>query len=523
MKKLLIYCLILTFLLLQNRNLSAQFANILINDQNWPTEPSIYMNPKNTKQLVAGANMSAFYYSNDGGYTWGNGNLQSTLGVYGDPCLVIDTAGVFYYFHLSSPQGQPTSWLDRIVCQRSTNNGLSWNDGTGLGKNDPKQQDKEWVAVNPFNNELYATWTQFDSYGVPDTSQKTVIRFSKSSDQGLSWTEAITISEVSGNCIDSDSTVEGAVPAVGPNGEIYTAWAGPAGLVFDRSLDGGVTWLDHDIFVDEMPGGWDYNIPGIYRANGLPVTACDRSPGPYQGNIYINWSDQRNGTDDTDIWLSRSTDGGNTWSEAIRVNNDEPGKQQFFTWMTVDQATGHIWCVFYDRRNYSDNKTDVFLAVSIDGGQTFNNFRVSESPFTPSAGTFFGDYTNIAAHDGVIRPIWTRLDEFELSVYTAIIDTMHASIMEPEAGPVAIETNYPNPFTESTVFSFKLRTANRITLSIHDIHGKEIATLIDGEWLQKGKYIKVFHPAEQHLPSGVYYFSLRGNGINQQRKVVYQK
>jgi hypothetical protein len=523
MKKVLYISSFLIFLVFSTGNLFGQFPNIMISDQNWPNEPSIYLNKKNTNQLVAGANLSAFYYSNDGGYTWGNGNLQSTLGVYGDPCLVIDTAGYFYYFHLSSPQGQPTLWLDRIVCQRSTNNGLSWNNGSGIGKNDPKQQDKEWVAVNPFNNELYITWTQFDSYGVADTSQKTVIRFSKSSDQGETWTEAITISEISGNCIDSDSTVEGAVPTIGPNGEIYTSWAGPAGIVFDRSLDGGSTWLDNDIFVNEMPGGWDYAIPGIYRANGMPVTACDLSNGPNRGNIYINWSDQRNGLDDTDVWLAKSTDGGNTWSEAIRVNDDGPGKQQFFSWMTIDQVTGYIWVVFYDRRNYNDYRTDVYLAVSTDGGQSFSNFKVSESPFIPSSSVFFGDYTCITAHNGVIRPIWTRLDEFDLSIYTAIVDTLHTSLEEPDAGPQAIEMNYPNPFTESTAFSFKLRTANKISLSVHDIHGRKITTLIDGEWLESGKYIKIFHPSTYHLPSGVYYFTLKGNGINQQRKVVYQK
>ena len=67
---------------------------------------------------------------------------------------------------------------------------------------------------------------------------------------------AIKINEVDGDCIDSDNTVEGAVPAVGPNGEIYVAWAGPAGLMFDRSLDQGEKWLTQDIFVDSFPTGW---------------------------------------------------------------------------------------------------------------------------------------------------------------------------------------------------------------------------------------------------------------------------
>jgi hypothetical protein len=502
----------------------AQYTNVLVSSQFQPNETSIYVNPKNVNQMIAGANLTSYYYSNDGGYTWGGGGLQSSLGVYGDPCVVIDTLGYFYYFHLSSSKKNSDGWLDQIVCQRSTNNGLSWNNGSGIGKNDPRQQDKEWAAVNPFNNELYVTWTQFDAYGVADTSLKSRIFFSKSSDQGITWSEPYLLSEISGNCIDSDSTVEGAVPTVGPDGEIYVSWAGPAGLVFDRSLDGGLTWLDHDIPVSDIPGGWDYAMPGIYRANGLPVTTCDRSNSPYKGTIYINWSDQRNGTDDTDIWLSRSLDGGSTWSAPIRVNDDLPGKQQFFTWMDVDQVTGFLWFVFYDRRDYPDTRTDVYVAVSTDGGNTFRNFKVSETPFIPNTNVFFGDYTCISAHKEIVRPIWTRLDGTDLSAYVAIIDSIHVSIPEPDNIPFAIEQNYPNPFTESTVFSFKIRKAGSVTLEVRDIVGKKVATLIDNEWLDSGKYLEEFNPALYPLVSGVYYFSLMGsNGLNRQQKMVYQK
>ncbi|MEZ5146518.1 MAG: sialidase family protein [Bacteroidales bacterium] len=67
----------------------------------------------------------------------------------------------------------------------------------------------------------------------------------------------------------------------------------------------------------------------INRCNGLPITVCDLSGGPNNGTIYINWSDQSNGEDDTDVWVVKSTDGGDTWSEPMRVNDDPPGKQQF--------------------------------------------------------------------------------------------------------------------------------------------------------------------------------------------------
>ncbi len=139
------------------------------------------------------------------------------------------------------------------------------------------------------------------------------------------------------------------------------AWAGPDGIVFNKSTDEGETWLQEEIPVNPMPTGWDYEIPGIQRANGLPITKCDLSGGSHNGTIYINWSDQRNGSDDTDVWLAKSIDGGETWSEALRVNDDTAGRHQFFTWMDVDQVTGNLYFIFYDRRNYTDNRTDVYM------------------------------------------------------------------------------------------------------------------------------------------------------------------
>ena len=75
-----------------------------------------------------------------------------------------------------------------------------------------------------------------------------------------------------------------------------------------------------------------------------------------------------------------------------------------FHWLSVDSTNGFLYCVFYDRRNYSDNQTDVFLAVSRDGGNTFSNHRISESPFTPYEWVFMGDYSNVAALGEIIRP-----------------------------------------------------------------------------------------------------------------------
>lgn len=516
MRRLIVLLSIIAFAL----QASAQYENILISIINSPEEPSIVINPRNPDQLVAGANIRSYYYSFDGGYNWTRGDLVSQENsVNGDPCLIVDTAGYFYYFHLSDPP--EGNWIDRIVCQKFDTETLEWNDGTYTGLNGTKNQDKAWAVVDSATNTIYVTWTQFDDYGSSNPNDYSNILFSKSTDGSLTWSDPVQINEVSGDCIDSDNTTEGAVPAVGPDGEIYVAWSGPAGIVFDRSLDGGETWLDEDIFIDSQPTGWDYGIPGIFRANGLPITCCDISQSAYRGNIYVNWSDQRNGSDDTDIWFSKSTDGGDTWSEAKRVNDDEPGNQQFFTWMTVDQANGTIYMVFYDRRNYYDDiNTDVYIAKSTDGGETFENILISESPFYPSSSVFFGDYTNITAYNNRVRPIWARLSNGQLSVWTAIVDMTVGETKPNAIKPFSLAQNYPNPFTESTYYSYELREPSVISLDVYDVFGRLITRLIDNELIYPGEYNARFDAAKYQLQSGVYWMVLRSNQEVEKRQMI---
>ncbi|MBI2419777.1 MAG: T9SS type A sorting domain-containing protein [Ignavibacteriales bacterium] len=176
----------------------------------------------------------------------------------------------------------------------------------------------------------------------------------------------------------------------------------------------------------------------------MPITACDTSRSLYRGNIYIVWGDQRNGTSNTDVFFIKSTDNGTTWSGFKKVNDDNTDRHQFFPWMTIDQSTGFIYVVFYDRRGTTGSATDVYVACSRDGGTTFENIKVSQSSFTPSSGVFFGDYTNIAAVDRKIRPIWMRMDNSSLSVWTALMtDTVAVSGAPVLVSPANNAINIP--------------------------------------------------------------------------------
>ncbi len=406
-----------------------KYKNIKIFEQSighglGPVEPSIFINPLNIKNIVAGSVIDFVHTSFDGGRTWQTQRLKSDLGIWGDPCVVADFKGNFYYFHLSDPEGinwQSKKVLDQMVVQKSTDGGKTWSKGVGIGKNSPKQQDKEWAVVNPFNNEIYLTWTEFDKYGSNSGNDYSRILFSKSKDTGETWSKPVILSEKEGNAKDDNGTVEGAVPAVGANGEIYCAWSVDDKIYFDKSTDSGNTWLQKDIIACNQKG-WGFDIAGLGRANGLPVTAVDLSDSKYSGTIYINFADKRNGKKNSDVFLIKSSDNGKTWSKPIRVNQDNTKTEQFFPWMSVDAKTGFIYIVYYDRSKYQDAKTDMVLAVSKDGGKTFTNTTISSSPFTPNSGVFFGDYNNISAYNGVIRPIWTRYDDYKLSVWTCLID-----------------------------------------------------------------------------------------------------
>ncbi len=520
MKKLFLLFSFLSFNLA-----NAQFTNVLISTTSNPEEVSIAINPKNTNEIVAGANISSMYRSNNAGATWSVAALTcAAYNVWGDPVLIWDTAQAAYYIHLSNPpSGGGNSWIDRIVVQKSGNAGQTYTTCVGVGKNGTKGQDKAWAVINPTNNAIHMTWTQFDVYGSSATTDSSIILYSKSTDGGLTFSTPKRISKYAGDCIDSDKTVEGAVPAVGPNGDIYVCWSGKNGLMFQKSTDGGTTWLPAEQLITATPGGWDYTISGLQRCNGLPFTFCDLSNGPYKGTIYVNYSDETNGVNDKDIWIVKSTNGGTTWSAPIRVNDDAPGRQQFMSSMTIDQTTGYVYVVFYDRRNFSSgDNTDVYLAISKDGGSTFVNYKINANTFLPTSGTFFGDYIGISAVNNVIRPIWMQLNGGSLSVYTAIVNPVVLGIDEAKKDNLNLLTPRPNPFTTETTVEFSLDKKTKLNIKLLDYTGKTISKPAINKEYPKGVHEITVNAQQLNLSSGIYYLVFYGDDKSKYTKLLVE-
>jgi hypothetical protein len=98
---------------------------------------------------------------------------------------------------------------------------------------------------------------------------------------------------------------------------------------------------------------------------------------------------------------------------------------------------------------------------------------------------------------------------------------MTVDVDEPEEIlPASLSQNYPNPFRETTWFSFKLREPAIVTLAVYDIYGRQIATLIDRKSMSRGKYERAFVAENYSLSPGVYWFMLRQGNAVEKRKML---
>ena len=383
-------------------------------------EPSIDIDPNNPNNIAVGSILDGYHYSEDSGKTWKAERLKSPYGVYGDPVLKFNGKGNIFYLHLSSYN--KTSHLDRIVCQRADDLKGKFNEGSYSKPNGSKVQDKHWIVIDPETDEIYMTWTQFDAYNSTNSKDSSFIHFAKSSDDGETWTDPVRISIKGGDCLDGDDTVEGAMPALGKEGMLYTVWSGPHGLILRSSADRGQTWSPTEQILFKHEGGWTIDVPDFYRSNGLPVFISDHNAdSPHYGNLYLNWAIEDEETGRTSVLFSKSEDNGESWSSPVQVHKDSSEYNHFLTWMTVDPSNGNLHFVYY-RKSRKSKATDVVWASSKNGGESFDEEVISEQSFEPSGTVFFGDYLNIAAVDNVVRPVWPRMDNGKITLWTALIN-----------------------------------------------------------------------------------------------------
>ena len=88
-----------------------------------------------------------------------------------------------------------------------------------------------------------------------------------------------------------------------------------------------------------------------------------------------------------------------------------------------------------------------------------------------------------------------------------------------------ISRNYPNPFNSITHIDYQVPIDNHINITIYDIMGREVKTLMDQVQI-KGIYTIDWNGQSEYgksVSTGVYYFQFTSNGFSDEKKMIFLK
>ncbi|CAN5127959.1 sialidase family protein [soil metagenome] len=448
-----------------------------------PTDPSNVIVSQNDSRM--GFNQTGLDWSIDGAQHFGDyaiptqfarcGGTAPTVDAFSDPSHEFASDGTLYYdaigFDLFDNLNGIWAWASNpehkgSFLHQPVGSELSATPRTVVEECDPNSaifHDKQFTAVDsypnsPFHNNIYITWTMFDfSCGESgfDYCESPIV-ISRSTDRGLTWSPPQEISGVSeicrfGDAFDPDenknscNSDQGSFPLVGPDGTVYVTFTNfnTPGIdqaqqvsqqLFVKSTDGGVTWSEpvRVAFVDQtQPFGERFRcVPG---RRCLPPNSYRLSSGPGSmgidattGKLAVYWDDFRNGdypaNTNNDIFMSFSTNGGETWTKAVLVSrgdgNDSGDSQpaaQWQAWGDVGE-NGDLYVAYYDRQHgICDTRgcNDITLATSSNNGESWTYQRITTKSMpnltcenNPFQCGFLGDYMSIQVTNGEVHIAW---------------------------------------------------------------------------------------------------------------------
>jgi hypothetical protein len=397
------------------------------------SEEAIAVNPTNPNNIVIftniaeGVNGMFLATSFDGGKTWNKRIVGEGNDVFGDTCcdpsLSFDEYGNLFMTYLynvdnvvpvalSTDGGLSFSVIANIGAPASLANTKAARDERGLFRfvDQPTivaGQGQVWVIFNA-GGPMFAT-------GAPVT--------------GLGQVGSFFAGEVApgtNNCTYGDISI-------GPAGQVMQVCSltesGQGGGKLFVNLDpdglGSSGFGDRVFVVDTHVGGFDFIPPQPDRSvDAEPGLAWDRSGGSHNGRVYLVYSiEQKNESDNTDVYVRYSDDNGATWSNGVRVNDDRTANSQFMPKISLDQTTGNLAVVWYDSRadlgaggsgdtdGVPNDDAQFWGAFSTDGGLSFtSNIQISagtSNSHVSGNGIDYGDYDGLSFYGGIAHPAWS--------------------------------------------------------------------------------------------------------------------
>jgi hypothetical protein len=311
----------------------------------------------------------AFTVTQNNGDTWSpNTSIAvSNTQFVGDPAVGIDGNGTLY-------AGCQDYGLSQIRLKTSTDRGMTWSAVRSI----QAAPDKPWLAGGVDDGVVFVSWL-----GNPGGIKR-------STDHGMTWGPV----QSTGNIIHGTAIV---TSTTGLLHVPYNLDSNRNQLRYLRSKDNGATYEPTKDLVMNM-GTFGFNA--MPRQHPIVGAAAD----PTGRTVAITWSSvMPGGESQEDVWLLYSADGGDTWTQPIRVNDNTQNSRQFQPWVAVDRH-GRVHVAWTDLRTDGMNKT--YYARSNDPRQGFErNMEVTDG--RGSAQTdFLGDYKGIVVSGPDVLVVW---------------------------------------------------------------------------------------------------------------------